>query len=101
VRLRLLAEEFGALEFGDGEEIDDRQNADGIHDNQDHKPDRLTTPARMPERKSLPKTFPEDQEWERGRDHVNARWCPDACPDCSEDEEHADLISGRTRRLPR
>jgi hypothetical protein len=47
--------------MGDRKEIDDRKNADGVHDDQDHEPERLSAPARMPERKSFPKALPQEQ----------------------------------------
>jgi hypothetical protein len=85
--LRLLTEKLRDLQMGDGEEIDDRKDSDTIHDNQDHEPDGLSPPARVPERQSFPKAFPQDQEWEGRRERMQARWRPEARPNANGEHE--------------
>lgn len=78
--LCLLAEKFRNLQSGDRKKIDDRKDSDRIHDNEDHKPERLAPPARMPKRESFPKAFPQDQERKGGSERMQTRWCPEARP---------------------
>lgn len=69
----LLTEEFGELDFENGKEVDEFEEAERVDDEENDKPPGLAVSARVPEGETFPEERPQNKrknEWREGGEEI-------------------------------